>query len=293
MYRHTTVIAMCSLLAVGCAGSTGNANTSQPVPETGKVPVITTAEQIWLPLDEFTLTAEENQLVSRAFQRLVSRCADRFGVTVTIPPPQNPTSLEMNARRYGIVEDTYVDRLGYALEGMDEQDDGTEKGGWDPGPREDMVLRGVVPDGTTPPVDARGQSLPAGGCIGEAERALGGLPPADPAGPSMESFGAAEQDPRVQEAFADWSTCMAAAGYTYKTPWEANDANWPDPTGAKEIGTARQDLTCRRQTNLVGTWLAVETAYQERTIRQHADLFQRLKTWRDNRVQKARNAVDS
>ena len=196
----------------------------------------------------------------------------------------------MNVRRYGIVEGSLVEKYGYGLPPtLGQTDQG--KGGWNPSAHEDTILQGPR-DGTSRPKDQHGAPLPAGGCLGETNRSLGGDPPMNPGAVSMDSFQASETDPRVVEAMKAWSECMASSGFDYASPWQPNDTAWPEPAGATEIRTAAQDIACRQESNLVGTWFAVESAYQQRVISQHRAEFAALQAWRDRRVAAARRVLD-
>ena len=71
---------------------------------------------------------------------------------------------------------------------------------------------------------------------------------------------------------------MAASGYGYADVWAANnDIRWESETPSQvEIDTATTDVTCRQRTELVGTWLAVETAYQRQAVTERAAQFDAL-----------------
>jgi hypothetical protein len=73
-----------------------------------------------------------------------------------------------------------------------------------------------------------------------------------------------QTDSRVLAVEGAWSRCMAARGFTkYHTPQQADFANWPNTPSATETATAIADVTCKRQVNLINTWLTVESAYQQ------------------------------
>ena len=134
--------------------------------------------------------------------------------------------------------------------------------------------------------DADGDKLPQGGCIGEADWTLGGAQPPAPAD-VLDVYKSAESDSRVQDAWKSWSTCMKDAGYDYKSPWEPNNAKWPEQVSQKEIDTAVDDVKCRQSTNLVGTWMAVEAAYQRKALQNDPEGFAKMKAWHDDRVRTA------
>jgi hypothetical protein len=80
---------------------------------------------------------------------------------------------------------------------------------------------------------------------------------------SLDSYGRSRQDPQVQAVTRQWSRCMAARGYAYPGPLDPPaDRRFRGPVSATEIATAAADIACKRRTNLLGVWSAVETAYQ-------------------------------
>ncbi|SER73907.1 hypothetical protein SAMN05216199_1044 [Pedococcus cremeus] len=288
---RSRALPLLALVAVGgCSAAAG-----APVPHDSATPRVTatpairSAHELRLPLDSYALTAEEDGLVSRAFSTLVADCAKRFDVETSIPAPKNASAVEMNIRRYGLVEGSPVEKYGYGLPPKT-RTAADDKGDWNPTPQEDLALRGSA-DAATQPRDHHGAPLPVGGCLGETQRKLGGDPPLSPGAASLDSFKASENDPRVVKAMSAWAACMKTAGFSYTNPWQPNDEAWPEPAGANEIRTAQQDVACRQRSNLVGTWLAVESAYQERLIAQHSGQFDALEKWRDRRVSVARETL--
>jgi hypothetical protein len=113
------------------------------------------------------------------------------------------------------------------------------------------------------------------GCNGEATSFLsGGLEAPDLSLAQQLAFDAyarSEADSRVRNAMAAWSQCMGNGGYDYSTIWEPNDRDWPRPAGPEETATAQTDVQCKLGTNLVGIWVAVESAYQMRQIEEHSE----------------------
>ena len=68
-------------------------------------------------------------------------------------------------------------------------------------------------------------------------------------------------------------------GFAYASPMNAVDDtrfSTPKPTRL-ELRVAEADVTCKRRTNLVGVWLAVESAYQRQIIKQNAKQFDAAK----------------
>jgi len=73
-------------------------------------------------------------------------------------------------------------------------------------------------------------------------------------------------DPRIHAVDRAWSRCMARHFYHYSTPQQVEGRHWRSPPNKAEIATAVADVTCKTQTNLLNTWLAVEAAYQQALI---------------------------
>jgi hypothetical protein len=277
---HAALLAAAFAVA-SCGG--GDSDASEP-PVDSFTPV-TSSDQIALPFDAYLLTAEQDQLNLKANNLLVRRCGERFGVEVTMPVGLNPTPNELNARRYGIIDGKRAQSYGYRPEQSPAEVDGPE---WNPSERE-MAVLGMSDDGSALR-DSNGEPLPEGGCIAEADEALGGSEPPAPVD-VVDVFKSAEGDSRIQAAWKRWSACMKDAGYDYASPWEPNNAKWPAEVTPKEIQTAVDDVECRSSTNLVGTWMAVEAAYQREAIEKDPEAFATMKDWHDNRVRAAADAL--
>ena len=129
-----------------------------------------------------------------------------------------------------------------------------------------------------------------GGCFGQARRAVADGGPAFDTSLAEKLGGQAwfqsDEDSRVEAAYESWSHCMSGEVFTYRTSREANnDAHWsgPQPTDA-EIVVALADVRCKKETNLVGIRMAVETAYQRLLIREHSEDMQRLMEGRERQL---------
>src|SRR5680860_650811 len=128
----------------------------------------------------------------------------------------------------------------------------------------------------------QGMEIPEGGCFGQARRTVAeGGPAFDPS--LAEQLGGqawfqSEEDSRVKAAYQSWSECMRGKGFDYRTSRDANnDARWSGPEVIDaEIAVAVADVQCKKETNLVGIRMAVETAYQRMLIMDHAEELQQL-----------------
>jgi hypothetical protein len=134
----------------------------------------------------------------------------------------------------------------------------------------------------SPPVSFHGIPVPKGGCFAETTQKLQqGAKPAPQidvqqlAGESNEHM---KNDGRVKDPVGKWAACMQARGYQYKDPSEpVNDSRFSGPITAVETKTATDDVQCRKQVNLNGLMLAVETAYQNEIINKHAQELAQIK----------------
>jgi hypothetical protein len=112
------------------------------------------------------------------------------------------------------------------------------------------------------------------GCMQQASKEVYGPIVGEPApDPVPQIAGQAasftQSDPRIHAVDRAWSRCMARHFYHYSTPQQVEHRQWRTPPNKAEIATAVADVTCKTQTNLLNTWLAVEAAYQQALIGQN------------------------
>lgn len=261
-----------TLSVVSCTSGTDSAGGEPPV---AAPPIIRTAAEIVLPLDAYQQSLRDYTRTQRAAWLLTRDCVRRFGGDYTLPESAVLSSLprfeNQNDRRYGIFDSAQAASQGYRVP---ETGGAEDQRRWNPSPTELLLVRGAA-DGQAP-TDAGGKVLPEGGCSGEATRALeeGAPPPANDklgAELSVQTHKRSETDSRVRQVMGRWSECMSRVGHSYRSVWEPNDRTWPAAVGDAEISTATADVACKQETNLVGVWFAVESAYQTRLIEQNAE----------------------
>ena len=119
------------------------------------------------------------------------------------------------------------------------------------------------------------------GCLQQASKqvygALVGEPVPDPVPQIAEQAASFTQtDPRTRAVIRAWSACMARHYYHYSSPSQVEGHHWRTPPNRAEIATAVADVTCKAQTNLLNTWLAVEAAYQQALIGQNLATLSQL-----------------
>lgn len=260
------------------------------------------ADGLTLPLDAFALTAAEDQAVAQVAEAQARECAQSFGLdTSAADPLPFGTAAESAAavatrhdRRYAVADPEVAAAHGYhppttvdvRREFYEAHTDA-----------ELEVLIGVASDGS---VTSRA-GVPDGGCLGEAARATAVTDDAGlRAGEELVSevqaaaWHAAMADPRVVEAFAAWSACLAAAGFQYAAPMDANDdPRWwvSDVASPEEIATAVADVACKSSTGLIPVWSAVEAEHQTALISQHRAGLDEYRALLDGQVAEARAAA--
>ena len=119
------------------------------------------------------------------------------------------------------------------------------------------------------------------GCLQQASKAvygaLVGEPVPDPVPQVAEqAVSFTQTDPRIRAVIRAWSACMARHYYHYGSPSQVEGHHWRTPPNRAEIATAVADVTCKAQTNLLNTWLAVEAAYQQALIGQNLATLSQL-----------------
>ncbi|MET7481344.1 hypothetical protein ABZT17_44525 [Streptomyces sp. NPDC005648] len=282
----------------GCAAAVALAVTScqssatgppRNPPSTTAVPVVTSVEGLHLPVEAYMLTPYQSVQEDWVRSAAVSACMRGFGLSYPagVRPVRHGTAenaFTVLFRRYGVTEARSVRVWGYHV----------------PRPGGPAAARAVSPvKGRLPPVVRalltgvdgsgrrvvrhHGRAVPPGGCLGAPQTPAGtGLDELQGPGTSADgivaaikadSFGRSEADPRVEAVVRAWSRCMSARGYRIRDPLHAAavpSMDAPAPTRA-EIARAETDVVCKTRTNLVGTWFAVESAYQRVAIHAHQD----------------------
>lgn len=248
--HQTFVCAVAVACAAAVGGCAGSGRDNQAIPAVGLIQTITAVSQISLPLDAYHVTREDQILLRRAEFLLREECMRGSGVTnyVLAEPLDRFSRYD---RKYGIFDRVQAASYGYHM-------------------------RPAYGRASTEPELALAESQLDKRCLADARRTLA-------AGGALvdenfinliaiEASERAEADPRVQEAFGDWSDCMKVGGFDYADPWEANDDSWSgDTASAREIAVAVADVECKLATNLIGIWMAVEAAYQDLEIEENAE----------------------
>ncbi|MFD7262522.1 hypothetical protein [Streptomyces sp. NPDC059874] len=288
-----------ALLAVvllsGCGG--GGAGGAGGEPELGPVADNPATATLAFPMDAYTDTEAERIRMGQVQQVLVSRCMARYGFTYegvkTAAPSGGGGAEDRHRHLFGLADPEFAAAHGYDKSGtggdpavkpvapqlsdsayvvMNGEQRGAQGGVPLDAPTEEEAAR--VDSGLT----AAGQKVPAGGCGREGFRKLY-APTKDSVdllfafGLSSEAHERSKQDSRVVNALRKWSACMDKSGYGgIGTPYDVVEELGleNDKGGPRAVTAAKADVACKREVNLVGIWAAVEKAYQERLVEEHA-----------------------
>lgn len=264
------------------------------------IPVVTNSADLVLPLDQYMWSDEEYRTFQQAQIFLVRDCVERFGETTetSLSDVSMPRFELRNEGRYGRLNLESAQVRGYRPPPELMQETSESDGAKRPSERVELLIVGREDDrfaDREPPVDINGDPLHDAGCGGEARDILtaGATGPSlsFPEGLANEAYHQAETSRPVEHAMTEWSTCMTGKGYDYEDIWEARNKDWPDPVGDEQIATAVADMECMIDTNLVGVWHAMESAYQERMIDEHAEQLSEVREWLDALYRRSADVV--
>ena len=270
----------CLITVCAAAALAGCASSAAPAPAVTAPPASTDPAALALPVETYLYTPEQLAELDRATFAVANACMSRYGLTLPARP-QLPAQYSGNlvALRYGPSELQSASAYGYHRTTSGSNDEQSARIPPMTGDQA-MVYQGrkigaAATSPGTPPV-YHGVAVPPGGCLGEAQRRIAG---SEPSGQSPhaqqikdDGYTRSAADPRVVAVVKAWSQCMRARGFDYATPTDAfSDRRWSTPSATQtEIATAVADVTCKRQANLIGTWYAVESAYEQREIAQQS-----------------------
>lgn len=284
-----TGIAAVLVAATGLVRPSAAASPRAAEPALADVPLVDDWRQITLPMDAYRTGIQDANTIGRAVHQLVGTCLSRFGFVwdvpfneVSVPGPQIT-----HYRLYGLLDEVHALAYGYHPGPTVPGGKATESRAIDS--REYANVLGAKFGGGS----YLGQPIPEGGCYAEARRAVAdGGPAFNPGLPEelvRDAWISARSDSRVLAGFARWSACMTESGYSYRTPMDANnDSRWSGDTATPaEISVAVADVACKKRTNLTGIRMAVDAAYQQRLIAQHADALAAVAAGRERQLRNA------
>jgi hypothetical protein len=257
-----------------------------------------------LPFGEFL----EQQLgigvaVSNAIRSAATECLIRLGYAVEPSVPAVAPSIGVLERRYGLPPREILSATGYS------RSEAVQSPAVDPLLKPELqapLYNGGsdVPGVTVPLLDADGQQiggvLRSGGCYGEAQEAIFGtferyarfnqvLSLVEAA--ASTAYEQTLASPELADLDAKWSACMANAGYIFRTPLDALNADWrlsSDVPSDLEINTALADYDCRNERDYSNQALALEAAFQRQSplAEQFSSAFDELKAMLEELITK-------
>ncbi|MER5484488.1 hypothetical protein ABT024_14865 [Streptomyces sp. NPDC002812] len=296
-----TAAVLTALAATACSSGAEQAGGDKPappakeqreVPGVGKVAEKDTTGDVVLPIDAYDVSTDSIVQTGQALNLLTKQCLSRFGLQMKELPPTAVAQGSSHTRRYGTPASLEVaQKYGFHMAQNDPRALTADQMVRQPVAVVE-VSRGMKDGSGEPLTTYNGMKVPERGCSGEAQRKLadgkgGRAGHAETAAAiKAHSFEIGKNDPRVIAAEKKWADCMAGKGYgVYKGPFDAiGDKKWSAPKAtSEEIETAVASWTCGKEANIVGTWVAVETAYQKDQIDKNAEaLTQEQKALEDN-----------
>ncbi|WP_162795334.1 hypothetical protein [Nonomuraea lactucae] len=250
-------------------------------PPLGDIPEVTKSKIIAMPLDPYMTPMEDIELIAKARSLAARDCMHALGYKEwkidTVPMAATTSYKEADLIDY--VDPAEAGKSGY------------------PGisPRQPLIFDRRAATTAGPSQEAldaymgktvrttSGISVPAGGCAEDGDRKVRATGttnvvtelPVDPRDLAAESRFSALRDSRMRTAFLAWSSCMAGNGMRYAEPSAArHDPRWAgrraeSPAGEDEKRVAQADGLCQQKVNLVGTYKALQAAYQKEMIGKH------------------------
>jgi hypothetical protein len=269
--------------------------TSVPELAIGPVSAVTSGQAISFPIDSYKVSPTSENLVLSAEYQSMKSCMARYGIDFAAPASDwsVPTVNHDYDRLFGVLDLAEAQNWGYHT-GETLLPDGEAAPQATPAadPNAGTPNYLTVAMGSSTPATVNGLKVPSGGCIGQARAQVGDTGAAETLYENAVNYGLDQSnaDPRVVAAFASWSTCMKAAGFSYATPMEAiDDPKWATTTpSATEVAVATSDVQCKVSTNLTGLRVAVASAWQEKYIGAHATQFAAMKAGVGQQVAKAK-----
>lgn len=297
------LVAALAWTAVGCSSD------EKPQVDAGAVqPYKAQASKTWggvaisLPVDSYTVTAQERQVLSQAVATLAGDCMKQYGFDWPTPLPPTPRNLNTNARLYGVTDLESVAVFGYhppLPKGMTapqaERETAKQRAHYaNVSPAAMTLYKGEGPS------SVNGKDVPEGGCLGETRRkvGLGGISELDATfnKVNLQASKQAGNDPRVSGLNQRWSACMKESGYHYTDPLAAaGDPAWTAGEGGdgskdsdaagtakpREITVASADVRCKQKVDYVRVHSAVEAEHQNKLIEKNITALSAARdTWK-------------
>ena len=278
------VAVLTAIAIAACGGQEEPIEQGEPAIEVIEV----NPRNLTLPLDAYLQSDASSTVVGDARNILFQRCMRDFGFDLAMPSRQEGPPFARNQERYGLSDETRAARHGYHVPEITERTRAAES---------QLTSAGEAVASGTGPRTVNGKEVPEGGCAEESVRRLtqGAPAPENEALAkklSLDSYRQSTTDSRTMAVFATWSACMKKLGFDYASPRDANnDPQFDTPGPTKhEIAVATADTRCKKETDVVNVWAAVEKGYQTRAVERNSEALHTIKKMLDAQVTNA-NAV--
>ncbi|MEV8053043.1 MULTISPECIES: hypothetical protein [Streptomyces] len=292
-----------------CSSGEKERKLPEPEVEVGAARDAGDGQELRLPLDPYSASPVQAEILDRAQGVLKAKCMKRYGFSYAPPPLPKTDPVEGIGNRYGISDPAVAAKFGYGG-----PDAGVQAEEPPLGEKESFVLNG--PDELDPDslpdsqeeVDAlaaggsakivNGVAVPPGGCLRESFLKLyapqaGAVDIIFTQNLERESFARSRSDSRVKEAASAWSACMRKSGYEVSDPMNpGNELNLTeDLSGEEAVATAVKDVDCKKRTNFIRRWFEVESAYQREILEREAETLKKAKAEHEARMRLAASLV--
>jgi hypothetical protein len=255
------------------------------------------------PLRDYAENPEMIIAVTRAEDILASTCMKTFGFDYQAQDYDTlaQSFVEADSRLYGITDPAAAAVYGFLPAPTVMQVRPPEE----ITPSYQLALTGLKP-GQKPtdvspsksPGTVSGHAVPPSGCLGQARVTLTGVangPPPDEAtlGHNLEgkAWVVALNNPASVAAKADWSGCMADAGYSMWDPLEDMPIQQGNTATPAEIKQALADISCKKSTDYIARVNAENVRVAERYLDQNRSALQASKAFNDNALKNANEVI--
>ncbi|MFI6597623.1 hypothetical protein ACIBHX_15310 [Nonomuraea sp. NPDC050536] len=241
-------------------------------PSLGPIPKITDRNPLPMPLDSVMTSLSDIKLIETAGGLKARDCMRSLGFAHWTPESVASPADDKDSDVLDYLAPSDVAQSGYPSIFINKSGQASlKKSASQSDPSPDALRAYLGTESRT----AAGAAVPEGGCESKGDSDVRGDAldlPVDPRLLAGEAKFAALRDQRMMKIFATWSSCMERRGLHYDDPLSAQvDPRWGTrtagtPASADEKSTAAADAACQQEVNLVGTYKALEIAYQQQLL---------------------------
>lgn len=274
--RFATILAISA--ALGLAGCTSQVSTGYSVPD---LPKNFSLNKLVLPLDSFQLSDSEFARMDKNWAVLMTECAATYGAAIAYGSdytrdPDEKTLLWGGP--FGTMSEKQASKFGYHAKpgGPNQPTSGFYLKNPDSlfiqsedAPLDDLISYGRPKQKSDPayslplPVNKAGEPLPMGGCWNLVQSQIG-APLVSDLLLRRDLIELSFNDSRTQEAIKNWSSCMKTAGYSFKSPINAEST--AGLLSSTEVSLAVRDVSCTKSSNWTRVFYAILIDYQNQAI---------------------------